>query len=112
MAPAVHAFTDGGLGDALRRAAAWSGAPAVRVGACTPQAIAEAANATLVTAWLPVGPLRDRWDGIAAALTARGVGSAMLRRDWDSRAWPHAERGFFQLRQKIPALLGHHHGHA
>ena len=112
VAPAVHAFTDGGLDDALQRASTCFGVPTAHLGECTPQAVAEAANATLVTAWLPVGPLRERWDGIGAALAARGLGSAMLRRHWDSRAWPHAERGFFQLRSRIPALLGHHRSHA
>ncbi len=115
VAPAVRAFTDGALDDALRRATAHFGVPALRLAGLEPQAIADSVAeavadraSTLVTPWLPVGPPRERWDEIAAALAARGIGSAMLRRDWDSRAWAHAGRGFFQLREKIPALLGHH----
>lgn len=128
VAPAVHAFTNGALDDALQRAARHFGLPGTRIPVFEPDGVAEAVaravaagvasaagsspRACVVTGWLPVGPLRGRWNATATALEARGVGSAMLRRDWDERAWPHSGRGFFQLRERIPALLGHHRDHA
>jgi deoxyribodipyrimidine photo-lyase len=124
VAPAVHAFTTGALDDALQRAATYFGRPATLIPVFEPagvaesvaQAIAESADvsphASLVTGWLPVGPLRERWDETVAALASRGIRGVMRRRDWDERAWPHAGRGFFQIRERIPALLGHDRDHA
>ncbi len=76
------------MADALARAAAHFGCPAdlVREG--------WAGTLPVVTAWAPVGPS-------AAALPS----CLRVRRDWDSRAWPHASRGFFQVKAAIPKIL-------
>ncbi len=48
----------------------------------------------VLAAWAPVGPS-------ASALPP----CLRLRRSWDSLSWPHASRGFFQMKSAIPAIL-------
>jgi deoxyribodipyrimidine photo-lyase len=35
----------------------------------------------------------------------RDLRVTQIRRDWDSKFWPHATRGFFQMKQRLPELL-------
>jgi hypothetical protein len=60
---------------------------------------------TLVTPYAPVGPVRDRLDHLAIDLAAEGISLSRVLRPWDTRAWPHAARGFFSFRERIPALV-------
>ena len=39
-------------------------------------------------------------------LEAEGLRLLQVRRDWDSRFWPHATAGFFAFRKRIPEGLG------
>ncbi len=75
--------------DALTRAAARFGCEAV---SATP---GWNEGLPVVTAWAPVGPS-------AAALPA---GCLRLRRQWDELTWPHATRGYFQVRAAAPGIL-------
>lgn len=50
----------------------------------------------VVTPWAPVGPT-------ASALS--GLDLIRVRRAWDDAMWPHATKGFFQLKQRLPDLL-------
>ena len=59
----------------------------------------------IVTPYAPVGPARARLDAASAELAAEGLPLTMLLREWDATAWPHATRGFFPVRERIPALL-------
>jgi deoxyribodipyrimidine photo-lyase len=86
---AVRRADEAAMADALERAAAWFGCPA---GLATP---GWHANLPVVAAWAPVGPS-------AAALPA---GCARVRREWDSQVWPHATRGYFQVRKTIPGAI-------
>ena len=76
------------MADTLARAAAHFGCPAglVQEG--------WAGTLPVVTAWAPVGPS-------AGALPP----CLRVRREWDSRSWPRASRGFFQVKAAIPAIL-------
>ncbi|MCA1942809.1 MAG: DNA photolyase, partial [Yonghaparkia sp.] len=58
-----------------------------------------------ITPHAPVGPTRDRLDALEAALRAEGIPLHRRLRGWDARAWPHAHRGFFPFKERIPALL-------
>ncbi len=76
------------MADALARAGAHFDCPAT---------LAEdgwAAGRPMLTAWAPVGPS-------AAALPE----CPRVRRAWDSAAWPHASKGFFQVKAAIPRIL-------
>ena len=107
-------FTAAALADGLARAAAYcrssgTAAPAEHLPALHPDTViawlrglgAEA----LLTPHAPVGPTRDRLDVLAAALRAEGIPLHRRLRGWDARAWPHAHRGFFPFKARIPALL-------
>lgn len=109
-APAKRACAEAALADGAARAAAYFAVDVERL----PEAELEAAMvdfahrhalAQIVTAFAPVGPVADRLQSISAALARHGVQLVPVRRRWDSRAWPHATRGFFAFRAHLPALL-------
>ncbi|MEM6616196.1 MAG: FAD-binding domain-containing protein [Pseudomonadota bacterium] len=52
----------------------------------------------VVTSWIPTGPTRD-------AVTSTGISLTERRRTWDNAFWPHATRGFFPFKEKIPSVL-------
>ena len=60
----------------------------------------------VVTGYASVGPVADALTAIEPALAAAGVSLVRARRDWDSAFWPHATKGFFPFKERIPALLG------
>jgi deoxyribodipyrimidine photo-lyase len=65
----------------------------------------EAGVSRIVTPCAPVGPVADALAGITQVLAGEGIVLAQVRRDWDARFWPHATKGFFPFKEKIPALL-------
>jgi deoxyribodipyrimidine photo-lyase len=71
--------------------------------------IIEAAQAagvsTVLTAYAPVGPVAARLAQARPALQDAGITLHQLRRPYDDLAWPHASKGFFALKQKIPKVL-------
>ena len=84
----VVAANQQAMADALARAEAHFGCPA----ALATEGWAE--DLPVLAAWAPVGPS-------ASALPS----CLRLRRNWDSLSWPHAGRGFFQMKSAIPAIL-------
>ncbi len=93
--------------DALARAAAHFGVPALRVaGPVALSALATDAGCTqVVTGRAAVGPALDRLIAVRGALRRDGLALAEHVRVWDRNAWPHATRGFFALRERIPDLM-------
>ncbi len=98
------------LADAVQRAEQHFDAPCVRL----PEAAMEdglAAWATdagltqILTPYAATGPVADRIAATRNALAAHGIALVEIRRPWDSRAWPHAARGFFQFKGHIPDLV-------
>lgn len=59
----------------------------------------------LVTAWLPIGPMRDRFERAMPAMRDAGVTLVQIRRAYDTACWPHATHGFFKLKDQIPTLI-------
>ncbi|MGC1479086.1 MAG: FAD-binding domain-containing protein [Chthoniobacterales bacterium] len=57
----------------------------------------------IFTPYLPVGPWRDF---LRPRLEEVRCPVHEVLRTWDRALWPHADRGFFQLRNKLPATLG------
>jgi len=101
-APGAAGFARAALRDGLERAAAHLGVPAA---AATPGEIADRAGAAgaraVVMPWAPVGWTAGALVPLRPALAARGIALHVVRRDWDSRCWPHATRGFFAFRENI-----------
>ena len=59
----------------------------------------------IVTGYAPVGSSAQLLDKLQADLESSGVSLVRLQRRFDARVWPHANAGFFKLREKIPALI-------
>jgi hypothetical protein len=65
----------------------------------------EAGLSELVLPYIPIGPLGDIWAARADYLAENGINIITILRDYDRLVWPHAGRGFFKLKQKIPDIL-------
>ena len=59
----------------------------------------------IVTPYAPVGAVADRLSHLAHELADEGIILAQVRRDWDELFWPHATKGFFTFKEKIPTVL-------
>jgi deoxyribodipyrimidine photo-lyase len=105
----VRAFTDDALADALASVSTNASAPATHLPSLSALAIEDWArrNAleTVVTAYAPVGPVATCLAEITPLLLAKGIRLIQTRRAFDTLAWPHGTRGFFAMKEKIPALL-------
>lgn len=99
-------FAAGALTDGLARAERHFGLAGK---ALAPEAIAawaqQAGVREVVTADAPLGPTAQALDQAGLALAAVSVRLVRVRRDWDSRCWPLATKGFFAFRQHIPQLV-------
>ncbi len=60
---------------------------------------------TIATAYAPVGPVAEALANAGKQLERYGINLLQLRRPYDSLTWPHAQRGYFKLKEQIPALL-------
>lgn len=65
----------------------------------------DASVSTVVTAYAPVGPVAEQLALCRSELENDGIRLITLRREFDDLAWPHATKGFFGLKSKIPGLL-------
>ena len=66
----------------------------------------EAGAELIITAYAPVGPVADLFAKFAPRLEQEGVPLVQIRRSWDEKFWPHATKGFFPFKEKIPKILG------
>lgn len=100
----AQAFVRGACIDLEARLVA-EGQAVTRLSGLDPETLATIAAdvgaACVATAEAPVGPVADALDAVEPALRARGLRLQRLRRDWDSRFWPRASRGFFAFREHI-----------
>ena len=109
-APLVASFTADALADGLDRAGTHFAAETTTLeGLRSSDDVLpwlRAHNLTaLVTPYAPVGPVRDRFDRLAGDLAVEGITLTRMLRSWDAHAWPHASRGFFSFRERIPVLV-------
>ena len=65
----------------------------------------EAGAEQIVTPYAPVGPVADGLGSIAPLLASEGVPLIQVRRAWDEKFWPHATKGFFPFKERIPKIL-------
>ncbi|SIQ09636.1 MULTISPECIES: FAD-binding domain-containing protein [Acidiphilium] len=99
VAPPVAAFAHGAVEDALCRAERRFGVAAVRLDdSAAITAWSSEHDLPVITPYAPVGPVAD-------ALAVLPTPPRAVPRAWDRHFWPHATKGFFQLRQHIPAYL-------
>ncbi len=110
VAPLATAFAEGAVTDALARVGQ-------RLEIETTQPSSADWGQTLVrwarrhrlgavlTAYAPVGPVAEHLRAARRELKNVGIGLIEVERPYDAVAWPHASKGFFGLRTKIPAIL-------
>jgi deoxyribodipyrimidine photo-lyase len=107
--PKAQVFVQSACADAQRRAAVRYGCASSVADVLDAESIIAAAQKakaqTVVTAYAPVGPVADALAAIEPALAAAGCPLVRVRRDWDEAFWPHATKGFFPFKERIPALL-------
>lgn len=107
LSPPVRAFKTAAFADAHERAAAVWAVPVVPVHASDDLVtFAKSCGAECaLTAMAPVGYLKPNVDDLVTAAAVAGVAVRQLHRPWDALFWPHAKAGFFQLKERIPAVL-------
>ncbi|NBZ86432.1 deoxyribodipyrimidine photolyase [Rhodobacteraceae bacterium CYK-10] len=86
------------LDDALTRAR--QAFPLAQVLGPLTRATLKDAPAQIVTGFAPLGPTADRLEPLRAEAQVTEV-----LRDWDARTWPLCRKGFFALKEKMPALF-------
>ncbi|MBS3745783.1 MAG: DNA photolyase FAD-binding protein [Wenzhouxiangellaceae bacterium] len=103
------AFVAAAAEDAARQAESTLDAPVEVIDGLDSGVLAERAKAAgadaIVTADAPVGPVDDGLGEVSEEIAGSGLELRRVRRAWDEHAWPHATRGFFPFKKKIPALL-------
>ena len=105
----ARAFVAGAAADTAQRIEAMWQCPVQTTAAIDAAEIIAAAQSAgvrqVVTANAPVGPVADALQTAAATLADEGITLAQVRRHWDGQFWPHARKGFFPFKERIPALL-------
>ncbi len=94
VAEPVRAFATAALQDGLTRASAHFDVPSA--GVLDGTALQSWAPGPIVTAFAPVGPARTALSNVQAT---------RVLRPYDRAAWPHATKGYFGLKSRIPALM-------
>jgi deoxyribodipyrimidine photo-lyase len=107
----VNNFIAGALTDAGARASQAFQAPYQHLDTLNLIAIADWADEhglkAVATCHVPIGQTRTALNTAQITLASRGIALIILQRRWDTNAWPHARKGFFAFREKIPKLIAH-----
>jgi deoxyribodipyrimidine photo-lyase len=111
VARPVVEFAGEAVDDAARRATEAFGCPVGILDA--PDLLAEVlveacqrcAVDRVVSAYAPTGAVASVIGRVDEHLAAAGIELCQVRRAYDGAVWPHASRGFFKLKAKIPQIL-------
>lgn len=102
-------FAAGALQDGLTRAGTCFRVSPTMLPDLSPAALVSFAQSagvsTLVTAAAAIGPVLTRLQAAKPVLREHGIELVEVRRSFDAEVWPHATRGFFALKERIPELL-------
>ena len=52
-----------------------------------------------------IGPIKTCLIELKETLSKEGINLLLIRRNYDSLVWPHASRGFFKVKKKLPEFL-------
>ncbi len=107
---AARDFALRAVADGTERVAARYGIPAQSVCAddCESALAAWSRSCRLdavLTAYAPIGPVAEWLAQAQRTLSLQGVELVQVRRSYDDWTWPHATRGYFRFKSRIPALL-------
>ncbi|MFM2098555.1 MAG: hypothetical protein RLZZ366_94 [Pseudomonadota bacterium] len=102
-------FVAGAADDTMQRMGAYFGFPASVSPDFDAAGLVEAAEAAkvrqIMTPYAPVGPVADAMRAFTPALASAGIALCQVRRNWDNRFWPHAKKGYFPFKERIPEIL-------
>jgi deoxyribodipyrimidine photo-lyase len=105
----AHGFASSAVAEAVDSAKAQFGVDGTVDAGAWPDAIetaAQSANVThVVTLYAPVGPVAEALANVKPDLADEGITLHQPRRRYDDLVWPHATKGFFALKKKIPSIL-------
>lgn len=108
-AEAAGRFPAAAAQDTATRCASHFDRPVLVAPVLSPDAILKAARDAavdqVVVLEAPVGPMAEALSRLEAALTEHGIALIRVRRSWDDRLWPLANKGFFKFRERAPAVL-------
>jgi deoxyribodipyrimidine photo-lyase len=103
--PLAFGFRSAALSDAAWRL----GENTIRIPTLSADAVLEwchGANIqTVAVAHAPTGPEADALLDIEKHLALHNISLLRVRRRYDTLTWPHATKGFFALKEKLPTLL-------
>jgi deoxyribodipyrimidine photo-lyase len=103
------AFVEAATAETLTRTAKQFGCDAQWITGMTSENLIAAAQhvgtRTIITPFAPVGPVADQLAAMRPQLAAAGIALIERQRAWDATFWPHAKKGFFPFKEKIPAGL-------
>ena len=77
----------------------------LRSNKATVQWMQEARLERLLVPYVPQGPSQQRMLVVMDAAKGLGIETEIIIRPLDRLAWPHAKKGFFALRKRIPKIL-------
>lgn len=102
-------FASAAANDLIVRTSGYFGCPGNRINRLEAEALIASAHDAgvkqIITPYAPVGPVADALAALTPVLARNGITLIRVRRDWDSSFWPHAKRGFFAFKERIPELL-------
>jgi len=108
LSPNVTEFVAGGLADAAVRVADLSPSPLGPLIDEPEEVVTWAKECGLhqvVYAYVPIGPTREIIDRIGEGMAEAAIPFLPVLRAWDRWFWPHATRGFFPFKARIPEGL-------
>jgi len=105
----AHQFVTTAATDVASRASSYFDCPTKVIKTLDAEALMASAKAVgvrqIITPYAPVGPVADAIAKLAPLLLKEGITLVTVRRSWDGRFWPHAKKGFFAFKERMPALL-------
>ena len=103
----VSVFEKGTVQDAISRSSQTLATVATTQdwGAALIEAAQKAGTNRIITPWAAIGPIATQLDATKAELEKAGIHLHQQQRTYDTLTWPHATKGFFKLKKKIPNIL-------
>ncbi len=103
----VSVFEKGTVQDAISRSSQTLATVATTQdwGAALIEAAQKAGTNQIITPWAAIGPIATQLDATKAELEKAGIHLHQQQRTYDTLTWPHATKGFFKLKKKIPNIL-------
>lgn len=103
----VSVFEKGAVQDAISRSSQTLATVATTQdwGAALIEAAQKAGTNRIITPWAAIGPIATQLDATKAELEKAGIHLHQQQRTYDTLTWPHATKGFFKLKKKIPNIL-------